>query len=90
MKTKAHLLVFGKVQGVFYRSSAQQEAHRLGLRGWVRNLPSGEVESEVEGEEAEVEEFIAWCRQGPSKSLVSRVDVDKSPYQGSYTAFQII
>jgi acylphosphatase len=90
MKTKAHLLVYGKVQGVFYRASAQQEAHRLGLRGWIRNLPSGEVESEVEGEEAEVEEFVAWCRQGPPRSLVSQVTVDRTPYQGSYSTFQII
>lgn len=90
MKTRAHLLVLGKVQGVFYRASAQQEARRLGLCGWVRNLPSGEVEGEVEGEEAEVEEFVAWCRQGPSRSLVSQVKVDKATYQGNYSTFQVI
>ena len=67
--------VSGKVQGVFYRASAAEEASRRGLRGWVRNRSDGTVEGEVEGPDAEVEGFLAWCRRGPTHARVDRVEV---------------
>lgn len=75
--TRAHLFVHGHVQGVFYRQSAQQEAERLGLRGWVRNRRDGTVEAVVEGADGPVEAFLAWCQQGPPMARVTRVELTR-------------
>ena len=69
------LIIRGRVQGVFYRASTREEATRLGLEGWVRNLPDGGVEARVMGEEADVERFIEWCRRGPPHSRVDSVEI---------------
>lgn len=69
------LLIHGKVQGVWYRASAQTEAIKLRLSGWVRNLHTGEVEALISGPEDAVEAFIDWARQGPPAAQVLRVDV---------------
>ncbi len=71
---KVGLLIRGKVQGVFYRESARQQAAALGLRGYVKNLPSGEVEAEVHGPSGSVETFMAWCRRGPAGARVDAVE----------------
>ncbi|MBI5527247.1 MAG: acylphosphatase [Deltaproteobacteria bacterium] len=68
---RVHLLISGIVQGVSFRYFTVREAERLGVRGWVRNLPSGEVEAVAEGAPDAVEHFVAWCRHGP---LLARVD----------------
>ncbi len=61
-----HAVVHGTVQGVFYRASAEQEAHRLGVAGWVRNRQDGSVELVVEGDDAAVEQMLEWAGRGPS------------------------
>ena len=73
-RARVALLVSGTVQGVFYRQSAAREARRLGLDGWVRNLPDGRVEAEAEGERDRVEAFVAWCREGPPSARVEAVE----------------
>lgn len=74
--TIARLLrIHGRVQGVWYRASAQAEASRLGLAGWVRNRSDGNVEALAVGHHIQVEAFIAWAHQGPPKAQVSRVEV---------------
>lgn len=70
------LRIHGRVQGVFYRASARDEARALGLRGWVRNLSDGTVEALASGSEDGVERFITWCREGPTRARVDRVEVD--------------
>lgn len=72
---RVHLRISGLVQGVSYRASTQDAARRLGVRGWVRNLPSGEVESVAEAPPQVLERFIAWCRRGPSEARVEAVAV---------------
>jgi acylphosphatase len=72
---RAHLLVSGRVQGVYYRQSTVEEARRRGLTGWVRNLPDGRVEAEAEGERAEVLALVEWCRSGPPAARVDGVEV---------------
>jgi acylphosphatase len=73
---RVRVLVRGRVQGVGFRASAVDEGRRLGLRGWARNLPSGEVEVEAEGEDAAVEAMVAWLRKGPPSARVLNLDVD--------------
>ena len=73
-----HLVVHGRVQGVFYRGWSVETARRLGLTGWVRNRRDGTVEMMVAGPEDAVEAMIARCREGPSAARVDRVDVAES------------
>ncbi len=68
-----HLLVHGRVQGVFYRASTQRTAEGLGLSGWVMNRPDGSVEIHAEGSREKLEKLIAWCRIGPPAAEVSTV-----------------
>jgi len=77
------------VQGVFYRASAQQEAMRLGLCGEIRNLPDGCVEAIVEGPKERVEEFIAWCHNGPPAARVEHVRVRWSAATGEFRTFMV-
>lgn len=71
----AHLVVRGRVQGVWYRGAMQREARRLGVVGWVRNCDDGSVEAEVAGEQDAVEAMVAWAHQGPRGARVSGVAV---------------
>jgi acylphosphatase len=74
-KSAVHVIVRGKVQGVFFRASTHEIAEELGLAGWVRNCPDGSVELQAEGDRAQLEELIAWCRNGPPSAKVQDVDV---------------
>lgn len=75
MPVKAKLKIHGRVQGVFYRQSTREKARELGLSGWVKNMPDGTVEALAAGPETEVNQLIAWCRQGPAYARVEKVDV---------------
>lgn len=86
---RAHLLVEGHVQGVYFRASAQKEAQRLGLAGWVRNRSGGDVEAVAEGSQEAVEAFVAWCRHGPGSARVDGVDVDLQEATGRLVGFEV-
>ena len=86
---RVHLLISGRVQGVYFRKNARWEALRLGLKGWVKNLPDRRVEAVAEGEEQKVEEFIEWCRRGPSIANVSELKIEHQPATGEYESFTI-
>jgi acylphosphatase len=73
---RAHVLIAGRVQGVAYRVSTWEVARRLGLNGWVKNLPDGRVEAVFEGADTIVQDMIRWCHQGPSSAVVEEVLVD--------------
>ena len=79
------VVVSGRVQGVFFRDSARREARRLGVRGWVRNRPDGNVEAHVEGAPDAVAELVRWCRSGPRHADVDDVsvtDVEPAGFDG--------
>lgn len=75
MKTRAHLYISGRVQGVYYRAFTQEVADSLGLKGWVRNLPDRRVEAVFEGERDLIEKAIMQCRQGPPYANVTDIEV---------------
>ena len=72
---RAHVVVRGDVQGVFFRAETRDRAASLGLGGWVRNNPDGTVEAVFEGERERVDSMVDWCRRGPSLARVEDVDV---------------
>lgn len=89
MAKQLQCTVRGRVQGVFFRASAQREARRLGVAGWVKNLPDGSVEILAEGEDEPLREFLAWMQRGPSSARVDRVDTKWRSFTGEYTDFRI-
>lgn len=74
--------VTGRVQNVTYRDSTRQEAERLGVVGWVRNLPDGSVEAELEGPEPVLHELLRWMHDGPLLAHVEAVQVEVVPPAG--------
>ena len=85
-----HAVVHGRVQGVFFRAFVSGEAARLGLTGYVRNLPDGQaVEVRAEGERKRLEELVDRLRVGPAAARVDKVVTDWSEYTGSYSRFSI-
>ncbi|GGF44448.1 acylphosphatase [Marmoricola endophyticus] len=77
------LRITGRVQGVSYRYSCQQQAQRLGVAGWVRNEPDGAVTARAEGERDAVGALVEWCRGGPSGARVDDVQVAEVPASGA-------
>ncbi|HXG51253.1 MAG TPA: acylphosphatase [candidate division Zixibacteria bacterium] len=86
---RVHLRITGRVQGVFFRASAQREAERRAVTGWVRNRPDGSVEIVAEGERARLDEFISWCRQGPPGARVDGVTVEWETFRGEFRSFRV-
>lgn len=72
-RSTLHLLIAGRVQGVFYRASMVEQAQAAGLHGWVRNLRDGRVEALVQGPQPALDTLLAWCRQGPPAARVDEV-----------------
>ncbi len=83
-------VVYGYVQGVFFRDFVSRQATQLGLTGYVRNLPGGKaVEVHAEGERKQLEKLIGYINVGPPGARVERVETDWSDYSGSYARFSI-
>ncbi|MCI0350983.1 MAG: acylphosphatase [Acidobacteriales bacterium] len=77
------------VQGVGFRYFVQHYAQQLGVAGWVRNLPNGDVEIETEGSKESIENLIAYVRRGPRSATVSRTEVEWKEYRGRFERFEI-
>jgi acylphosphatase len=89
-KSRAKIVISGRVQGVYFRASACDVARAQRLSGWVRNLPEGDVEAVVEGEEEAVQAFIVWCHDGPPGAHVTAVQVTRGPYSGEFHGFRVV
>ena len=87
-KKSLHLVIHGRVQGVFFRDSMRREAESMAISGWVRNRSDGAVEAEVQGEPSAVDAIVRWAHRGPPRAQVERVDV--APASGTYESFEVI
>jgi acylphosphatase len=86
---RAHGWVSGMVQGVFFRYFTQDSARKLGLKGWVRNLPDGRVEFVAEGEMGPLNDLIKQVKIGPPASHVAKLDLAWEEYTGEFGNFSI-
>jgi len=75
-RTRAHVFVSGRVQGVFYRATTREQARERGVDGWVRNLDDGRVEAVFEGPADAVEAMVEWCHEGSSRARVDDVEAE--------------
>lgn len=89
MTSRVHLLVSGTVQGVGFRWATREEATRLGLTGWVRNLEDGRVEAIAEGPREVLEQLVVWAHRGPPSSRVTDVAVTWSEPTGEWIRFSV-
>lgn len=89
MNVRAHVLISGRVQGVFFRSETGLQAKKLDVKGWVRNLADERVEAVFEGEETAVKRLVDFCRKGPPGARVTNVNVLWEAYRGEFRSFEV-
>ena len=89
MKKRLHLIIKGRVQGVFYRASTRDAAVKLKLKGWVRNMPDGSVEALFEGDDEALVKVLKWCRNGPPGAYVSKIEERWDEFTGEFDLFDI-
>jgi len=88
-KARISMIISGRVQGVFFRYKTQQEAQKLGLTGWVRNLDGGQVEVLAEGAKDKLEELAEWTKRGSRQAQVEKVEIKWLAYEGEFKEFII-
>ena len=87
-KVRAHVIISGRVQGVFFRANTVRAAQRIGgVSGWVRNKRDGTVEAVFEGAEENVNAALVWCRIGDPPARVEDVQIEWEAYQGEFSEF---
>ena len=88
MKWSCRISVYGKVQNVGFRFYTARTAADFNISGFVKNEPGGSVYIEAEGEEADLEVFMEWCRRGPQWARIERFDTQDQPVMG-FTGFKV-
>ena len=73
---RAHVIISGRVQGVYFRGNIKEKAQSMGIRGWARNLTNGNVEAVFEGETEDVRRMVSWCQEGPPAARVDDVKTE--------------
>ena len=87
---RIHLLVSGKVQGVFFRQALKVIAKKNNISGWVRNLKDGHVEAVLEGDNKSINSVIEWIRIGPANSRVDHVEVNNEEFKNEFSIFEVL
>ncbi len=87
---RVHLIIEGRVQGVWFRDSTRNEAISLGVSGWVKNRSDGTVEVLAEGPEDQVKKLVLWCHKGPPYAEVIRVQETREEWKGGFDTFDIV
>ena len=90
MKIRARICISGRVQGVFFRMEIHNKALKRNVTGWVRNTNKGRVEAIFEGEEADVEQLVNFCRRGPPAARVTKIEVQWEDFTGEFKVFKIL
>lgn len=85
---RVHVLISGRVQGVYFRGNIKERAKSMGITGWVRNLASGQVEAVFEGDEEDVRKMVTWCHKGPSAARVDDVSTEWETPTGEESGFE--
>ena len=88
MTEAIHIIVYGRVQGVWFRAGTKEKASELGILGWVKNRPEGTVEIHAEGEKSQLDSFIAWCRKGTPTANVTSLGLASISLK-NFTSFEI-
>jgi acylphosphatase len=86
---RLHLIVTGRVQGVFFRRATADEAYELGISGWARNRPDGSVEIVAEGKRRNLEMLLAWAHSGPPHARVDAVEAQWEQYSAEFAQFRV-
>jgi len=87
---RVRLYVKGKVQGVFFRQALKVMAKKNNVRGWVKNLKDGRVESILEGEDVNVSSIVEWVHAGPANARVEDVEIKNEKFTGEFTKFDVL
>lgn len=87
---KKHIFITGRVQGVGFRHFTRKNADKIGITGWVKNLPDGRVEALFQGPEQKVNELIDRCKEGPISAYVKEIDVNKAEDTKDHDSFEVI
>lgn len=85
-----HIVVSGKVQGVFFRKNIKQKAGKLNVSGWVKNTNDDKVEIFAQGSEENIDSFINWCKHGPPKAEVRNIQVQEKEINNTLNEFSIV
>ena len=88
-RARVHIVIRGKVQGVFFRDYAKKEADKMGVTGWAKNTDDGGVEIVAEGDKSCLRQFIILCEKGNSLATVTNVDYDWEEFTGKFNDFYI-
>ena len=87
---RVHILISGKVQGVFFRQALKVVAKKNNVMGWVRNLTDKRVEATLEGYNKSVNLVIEWARIGPANSRVDNIEVNNEEFKNEFSAFEVL
>lgn len=88
MKQHLNIRIYGLVQGVFFRTTAKEQADKLQIAGFAENKPDGSVYIEAEGEEDNLNKLIKWCNKGPSMAQVEKVIITEDKLQ-EFSGFEV-
>lgn len=86
---RVHVLIYGLVQGVFFRSNIKKRAYSLGIKGYVKNIDKG-VEAVFEGKENEINRIIEFCKIGPPGAKVDKVEIIDEEYKNEFKEFKVV
>jgi len=90
MVVRAHIFIYGEVQGVFFRRSARAKADELDVVGLIRNRKDGSVEAIAQGSKSKVNVFIKWCKKGPPFAKVEKVEVEWKKNLEDFDEFEVV
>ena len=86
---RVHLLIKGRVQGVYFRQTMMENAQKNNVLGWVQNLPDNRVEAILEGDNSNVDAVIEWAHFGPAGAVVDELKISEEKYIGEFSDFEI-